>query len=449
MVYPLAILVGFLLEIVGWGGAFVLMALPPPRGWIWLLPVLALAGGLGLLRRHLPWLRAAVLTILAGLCGIQLGDQAEIADWAARQPLLYAVSPSAGLTLSTLELSPAQAQGHFWQPRQLLAAPGWRMRLVAQVEAIPGGLAWLGDGRLLVSLPGEGRIVQLALAPGGSSPPVAWAEGLATPGSLAVAGDRLLVAVRGAVVALPLGPSALSATPLPVVTGLPWGEGAAGYTLQRDGTDHLLIGVGAACGDCRETDGGRGALLRLDLRDLSVQPVATGFRRPRGIWRAPTGDLWVTDSARDWPIPPAPADELNRVRPGRDYGWPFCYGARVPDPSWGSSGRCRATQVPAVALPPESRPVGLAPLLLAGRPTLVIALAGDAARGVPARLVAWQTGESTTGGRLMPLLQPWHPQGRIWWQPVVLIAAGDRSLLVADAQNRAIYRVEAPTGGGK
>ena len=39
-----------------------------------------------------------------------------------------------------------------------------------------------------------------------------------------------------------------------------------------------------------------------------------------------------------------PPDEINILRSGQHYGWPYCYGNNIPDPSFNASGRCTGTQ---------------------------------------------------------------------------------------------------------
>ena len=44
-----------------------------------------------------------------------------------------------------------------------------------------------------------------------------------------------------------------------------------------------------------------------------------------------TGALWGLDHGSDFRGDRTPPEELNRIEPGRHYGWPLCYGDRQVD----------------------------------------------------------------------------------------------------------------------
>ena len=54
-----------------------------------------------------------------------------------------------------------------------------------------------------------------------------------------------------------------------------------------------------------------------------------------------------------------PPDEINIVQEGKDYGWPYCYGDRIPDPDFNDPQRCENTVAPVVELQAHSAPLGL------------------------------------------------------------------------------------------
>jgi len=37
-----------------------------------------------------------------------------------------------------------------------------------------------------------------------------------------------------------------------------------------------------------------------------------------------TNELWATDNGRDWLGDNLPPDEVNILKEGMDYGWPYC-----------------------------------------------------------------------------------------------------------------------------
>ena len=117
----------------------------------------------------------------------------------------------------------------------------------------------------------------------------------------------------------------------------------AGGRMLMDGADHLLVAVGdhawyewhvrQEAGDPEkppvvDPDTHLGKLVRIELASGEIEIVAGGFRNPQGLARDTEGNLWLTEHG------PQGGDELNLVRPGLDYGWPYAtygilYGNRV------------------------------------------------------------------------------------------------------------------------
>lgn len=118
----------------------------------------------------------------------------------------------------------------------------------------------------------------------------------------------------------------------------------AGGRMLMDGAEHLLVAVGdhgwyewhiqLEAGDPEkppevDPDTHLGRLLRIELATGQVEIVAGGFRNPQGLARDPQGNLWLTDHG------PQGGDELNLVKAGLDYGWPFAtYGILYGDRIW-------------------------------------------------------------------------------------------------------------------
>ena len=117
----------------------------------------------------------------------------------------------------------------------------------------------------------------------------------------------------------------------------------AGGRMLIDGAEHLLVAVGdhawyewherQTAGDPEkppvvDPESHLGKLVRIELASGEVEVVASGFRNPQGLARDKEGNLWLTEHG------PQGGDELNLVRPGLDYGWPYAtygilYGNRI------------------------------------------------------------------------------------------------------------------------
>ncbi|MBZ0278730.1 MAG: PQQ-dependent sugar dehydrogenase, partial [Anaerolineae bacterium] len=137
-----------------------------------------------------------------------------------------------------------------------------------------------------------------------------------------------------------------------LVDDLPSGAGfwTGGLTVGPD--ERLYVGIGAPCDDCVPDDPLRGTILSFALDGSDRQVMATGLRHPADVAFL-NGVLWTVDTARDGLSDAPDLDELNRVTPGADFGWPHCTGVdNQPD--------CSGVTIPALSLPTHSTPIGLA-----------------------------------------------------------------------------------------
>lgn len=172
---------------------------------------------------------------------------------------------------------------------------------------------------------------------------------------------------------------------------------AKGIAVGGDG--YLYVNIGAPSNACQAQDrqagvAGQDPCPLLDLsggiwrfrldRPGQTQPegerVATGLRNSWAMAWDPQGVLYAIQHGRDqlhagWPAlytpeqnAEKPAEELFRIEPGADYGWPYCYydpelKRKVLAPEYGGDGttvgRCAAARLPDVAFPAHWAPNGL------------------------------------------------------------------------------------------
>ncbi len=72
-----------------------------------------------------------------------------------------------------------------------------------------------------------------------------------------------------------------------------------------------------------------GKILEVDVDTLDHRIVATGIRNPEGLTRDGQGRMWSTDHG------PNGGDELNLIRTGKNYGWPYAtYGTNYGSHVW-------------------------------------------------------------------------------------------------------------------
>jgi glucose/arabinose dehydrogenase len=100
------------------------------------------------------------------------------------------------------------------------------------------------------------------------------------------------------------------------------------------GPDKLLyISIGSSCNACIEKDSNYATIETASLDGTNRRIFARGLRNTLGFdWDPQTGQLWGMDQGSDERGDTIPPEELNLLIDGKNYGWPFVYGKRCPDP---------------------------------------------------------------------------------------------------------------------
>jgi len=313
--------------------------------------------------------------------------------------------------------------------------PGYRAEIYAQGVAQPTALTLGPDGYLYVTqLSGEVVIVD-----GPGATPRVYISGLERPLGLVWRGADLYMLSQGTLSVFPNS----GVTPgkrRDLLTGIPT-AGMQNNNLVLGQDDWLYLGIGSLYDHCRPDNPISGQIRRVRPDGSGWQTYATGLRNPFGLTVGPDGTLWATDNGREDLPPGLPPEELNRIVGGGDYGWPHCYGDRVPDPQGGGNAtNCAATIPPVATFPAHWSPVGLA-FYTSGRfapednGALFVGMAGAWDRspdherrivrvrlqdGAPAETTDWSTG---------------------WGRPISLLTAPDGALLVADLDRGTITRI--------
>lgn len=312
----------------------------------------------------------------------------------------------------------------------------------------PGGVVY-------ATQPGRGRVVRLPDAnnDGVADSAVVVATGLNQPHGLAFHKGTLYVANTDGVVRLTLDANGVSSGAPLYVNRYSSGGGHTTRTIVFGADNAMYVSVGSTCNLCVEQSAERAAVLRFDEDGSNKRVFASGLRNAVGLAVHPeTGALWASQNERD-NLPPnhedLPPEEINIVTDGADYGWPYCYGDRVPNPEYNDTARCARTVAPALALQAHSAPLGMSFLSRATgfpqeyRGDLLVAYHGSWNRSTPtgAKVVRVRV----SGGRptaAQDFITGWQvPNGSRWGRPADVVVAGDGSVLVSDDQAGVIYRV--------
>src|ERR687887_719971 len=218
------------------------------------------------------------------------------------------------------------------------AAARTTVKTIASGLRVPWGVAFLPDGSALVSERPTGRIVRIPRG-GGRPRTVMRVPGVVADGEGGLLGlavsphyssDRLVYAYLttagdNRIVRFRLGGSVH-----PILTGLQKASIHDGGRIAFGPDGKLYAGVGDAgtSSNAKTRSSRNGKILRIDP-DGSIpsdnpfpgSPVWTfGHRNVQGLAWDSAGRLWATEFGQ------SRFDEVNLIRPGRDYGWPVVEG---------------------------------------------------------------------------------------------------------------------------
>ncbi len=363
--------------------------------------------------------------------------------------LLTLLFARTSLAADTLYAPQAPCAGH---PGIALRVPdGWCAGLVADARdglRMPRRILAVAPQRFwIVDMgnwePRRGRLLELRtdIARGQPGRVRVLATGLDRPHGLAKGPDgRFYIGEAATVWRTPLGDTVQRQD---VITGLPSGGAHPLKELAFLPDGRLLINMGSETDACRndaqqqpmpcpESTGPqpRAAVYVAsfggpDLTLQSLRPLATGLRNSLGLATTASRDgtvrWWQAENSVDYTDAALPAEELNELKDGASYGWPYCVsdakGRAIPARGYEDRVRCRS-HTPAHAV----WPAHVAPLqLLSAPPTLAdgpfagrLLAVWHGYRTGGHRIVAWRLDEEgrPTGAR-EDLVSGWHAQAGV------------------------------------
>jgi glucose/arabinose dehydrogenase len=108
---------------------------------------------------------------------------------------------------------------------------------------------------------------------------------------------------------------------------LPDGGQHPNRTLKVGPDGMLYVSIGSSCNSCAETNPLHATMVRMDLGGKNATIFASGLRNTIGFdWHPQSGELWGMDHGIDWLGDNEQKEELNLLKQGGFYGWPYIYG---------------------------------------------------------------------------------------------------------------------------
>jgi glucose/arabinose dehydrogenase len=242
-----------------------------------------------------------------------------------------------------------------------------------------------------------------------------------------------------------------------LIEGLPGGNRLTGgghrtRTIDIGPDEKIYLTIGSLCNVCEEEDERRATMMRFDMDGNNGEIIASGLRNTVGYDFAEDGTIWSADMGRDQIGDDIPSEEVNIIRPGGDYGWPYCWGSGYFNPEYPEQADyCRnQTVLPEFNMQAHSAPLGVSFLNQAAKDTwpaeiqdgLLVAFHGSWNRTTPTGYkVVWL---DLRGDQIKQytLISGWlEDNAEAWGRPVGLDFDDQGNLYVSDDKRGVIYKV--------
>jgi glucose/arabinose dehydrogenase len=356
-------------------------------------------------------------------------------------------------------LSSANAEQTPFDLAKLKTPAGFHVSVFASDVDGPRMLVFSPGGVLLVSESGEGRVAALpdSKHTGKAEKEVTVLKGLNEPHGLAFYEGKLYVAENDKLRRYDWDEANLRASNPKLIANLPTGGGHSTRTVIFHGSK-MYVSAGSSCNVCIEKDPRRATVMEFNPDGSGQKIFAKGLRNAVGLAVNPKTDtVWATVNGRDMlgdDLPPEIIVDLGKD--GGDFGWPYCYGDRLPDREFTKPGddRCKNVNEPKVQMQAHSAPLGLA--FYEGsqfpeeyRNSIFVAFHGSWNRSVPTgykviRVKLDDKGQPQGGAQdfITGWLAPGETKhGRWMGRPVGIVFGADGSMYLSDDSSGVIYRI--------
>ena len=275
------------------------------------------------------------------------------------------------------EATSTQIEGYVFYPAvqpateaniaQLRVPAGFKINKFAEGIGKPRILVSDGNGHIYASDREAGLVIMLTDANGdGVSDNVKTVATIKQVHGLAIHnGKMFMVAVNEAYVA-DLNPDGTLGIPKMIIDDLPDGGQHPNRTIAFGPDNKMYLSVGSTCNSCPEPNPENATMLRAEEDGSNRKIFAKGLRNTIGFgWHPQTSEFWGLDHGIDWLGDNEQKEEVNQIKQGADYGWPYIYGEGKYNPGDRPKGDTtysqylQKTTLPAITYQAHSAPMSM------------------------------------------------------------------------------------------
>jgi glucose/arabinose dehydrogenase len=129
----------------------------------------------------------------------------------------------------------------------------------------------------------------------------------------------------------------------------------------------MYLTVGSTCNSCPEPNKENATILQANADGSGRKVYAKGLRNTIGFgWHPETQEMWGMDHGIDWLGDDEQKEEVNQIKQGADYGWPYIYGEGKYNPGDRPEGDTtyqqylQKTTLPVLTYQAHAAPMGMA-----------------------------------------------------------------------------------------
>jgi glucose/arabinose dehydrogenase len=374
-------------------------------------------------------------------------------------PGVIKLAPIESLNLQpvTLQVEPGITSSPFTEPKTLNVPPGFSASLYAWDLGQPRDLVLRDDGTLFYSNIDAGEIV--AIAPDKTKTVIA--RDLRSPHGMEWHNGALYYTDETHVYRFDFdSPTAVTGKSTMISDKVPIGGFNYTRTIRWSPADkRFYISVGSTTNKNIEDDTEHGAVLKMDEKGGLPTVSMRGLRDAVGLDIHPeTGELWGVDAGTQLLAEQLPPTEINILKVGKHYGWPYYYSQNFRDPYYTGPD---TTEYPVNAKKPAVTPIielqaHLEPKDLQFYPysafgadwknSMLITAHGESSLNQGFKVIRVRANADGSNARVADVVTGFStPDGGTWGTPVAIAFSRDgKSIFISDDRAGAIYKIFKP-----